>query len=252
MAVSGGLCADAVNDVGVSLMAETKKGLTTGKFTGLSGDALKVIAMVTMFLDHFAYLFVSPYENLYLILRGIGRLAFPLYCFLLVEGFLHTRDYWRYLVRMGLFALLAEIPFDLVLSGMPMDWGYQSVMVTLLIGLAGLGAYRWCVSRQLPIYGILVVVGAVLIGWLTQCDYGPEGVLLVFIFYLFSYSPMKRAVALGVWAVCFGGLEIWAACAVLPIALYNGQRGNSRPWFKWAGYVFYPAHLLLLWLISGM
>ena len=231
-------------------MAEINNRLTAGKFTGMSGDALKVIAMVTMFLDHLAYLFIDPYDDLYPVLRGIGRLAFPLYCFLLVEGFLHTQNYRRYLVRMGLFAVVAEIPFDLVLSGISMDWSHQSVMVTLFIGLAGLGAYRWCVRRQMPIYAIMVVVAAILAGWLTQCDYGPEGVLLIFIFYLFCYDPMKRAVALGIWAVCYGGLEVWAVGAVIPIALYNGQRGKVRAWFKWAGYVFYPAHLFLLWLIS--
>ena len=234
----------------MSSMAETKTGLTTGRFTGLSSDALKGIAMVTMLVDHFAYLFVAPYENLYLILRGIGRLAFPLYCFLLVVGFLHTRDYRRYLIRVAFFALISEVPFDLILSGAPVDWGYQSVMVTLFIGLAGLGAYRWCVNRQLPIYGILVVVASILIGWLTQCDYGAEGILLIFILYLFSFAPMERAIGLGIWAVCFGGLEVWAACAVIPISLYNGQRGNRKRWFKWAGYIFYPVHLLLLWLIS--
>ncbi|MBQ8814723.1 MAG: hypothetical protein IJZ85_09535 [Lachnospiraceae bacterium] len=233
-------------------MAETKSWVTTGKFTGISGDTLKVIAMVTMFIDHFAHVFISPYSDLYLILRGIGRLAFPLYCFLLVEGFLHTKNYNRYVLRMALFALIAEIPFDLALYGVPIYWGYQSVMLTLLIGLIGLGAYRWCVNRQLPIYGILVAVAAILAGWLTRCDYGAEGVLLIFIFYLFSYSPTRRAVGLGVWAVMFGGLEVWGACAVLPIALYSGARGKGGRWFKWFGYAFYPLHLFLLWLVKIM
>ena len=231
-------------------MAETRNMLVTGKFNGLSGDALKGIALVTMFIDHFAYVFVSPYTDLYMILRGIGRLAFPLYCFLLVEGFHHTKNYNRYVLRMAIFALITEIPFDLAFYGVPIYWGYQSVMVTLLLGLLGLGAYRWCVNRQLPIYALLAGVAAVVAGWLTQCDYGAEGVLLIFLFYLFSYSPMRRAVALGVWAVCFGGLEIWAVCAVLPIALYNGKRGNCGTWFKWFHYGFYPAHLFLLWLAS--
>lgn len=229
-----------------------KNGVSTGKIAGLSGDVLKVIAMITMLIDHFAHVFIDPYSDLYLMLRGIGRLAFPLYCFLLVEGFLHTKNYNRYLLRMGLFALIAEVPFDLALYGVAFYWGYQSVMVTLLIGLIGLGAYRWCVNRQMPIYGILVAVAAIIAGWLTQCDYGAEGVLLIFIFYLFSYSPVRRAVALGVWAVMFGGLEVWGACAVLPITLYSGKRGNSGKWFKWFGYAFYPLHLFLLWLVKVM
>lgn len=231
-------------------MTETEKRMTAGKFAGLSGDVLKCIAMVTMLIDHFTHVYLSYTSDIYWILRGIGRLAFPIYCFLLVEGFRHTSDYVQYLVRMGLFALIAEIPFDLALYGVPFYWGYQSVMLTMFIGLAGLGAYRWCVNRQLPIYAMLAAVAAIVTAWLVDCDYGAEGVLLIFLFYLFQYAPVKRAVALGVWCVLFGGLEVWGAFAVIPIALYNGERGNSGRWFKWFGYLFYPVHLFLLWLGS--
>lgn len=222
--------------------------MTTGKIAGLSGDTLKWIAIVTMFIDHFAYVYVNPLSSAYMVLRGIGRLAFPIYCFLLVEGFRHTSNYAHYLVRLTLFALISEIPFDLALYGVPFYWGYQNVMLTMLIGLAGLGAYQWCVNRQMPIYAIMVVIAAMVTAWLIDCDYGAEGVLLIFMFYLFQNSPMKRVVALGFWCVLFGGLEIWGAAAALPLALYNGKRGDCGRWFKWFGYAFYPLHLFLLWL----
>lgn len=232
-------------------MSETKNKVTAGKFPGLSGDALKWIAIVTMLIDHIGLTMLNPYgpDNgvLYTVMRSIGRLAFPLYCFLLVEGFMHTGNYRRYVIRMAVFALISEIPFNLMLSGSVWYPGYQSVMVTLLIGLIGLGAYRWCVNHRYPIYGIMVVISAVVTGWLTQCDYGAEGVLLIFIFYVLQYQPVARAIALGIWCVMMGGLEVWGVVAIIPIMLYNGKRGNSGKWFQYFGYAFYPAHLALLW-----
>ncbi len=218
------------------------------KTRGLDGGALKVIAMVTMFMDHYAHVYVGMGESAYLILRGIGRLAFPIYCFLLVEGFNHTWNYPRYLIRMAAFALLSEIPFDLAIFGWAFYPYYQNVMFTLLIGLAGLGAYRWCVNRKMPIYGILVMIASVVMGWVVKCDYGAEGVLLIFFMYLFQNYPVRRAIALGIWCVMMGSLELFGVFAVLPLAFYNGKRGNSGKGFKYFGYFFYPAHLFILWL----
>lgn len=235
-------------------MSNTENGLKIGKFSGFSGDTLKWIAMVTMLIDHLAITGLNPYgpnyEIIYLVMRGIGRLAFPLYCFLLVEGFNHTKNYRKYVIRMAVFALVSEIPFDVTMFGSLFYWEYQSVMVTLLIGLLGLGAYRWCVNRRYPIYAIMVLIAAVVTGWLTNCDYGAEGVLLIFAFYLLQHEKVTRAVVLAIWCVLMGGLEIYGAFAVIPIALYNGKRGNSGKWFQYFGYAFYPAHLTLLWLLD--
>ena len=85
-------------------------------------------------------------------------------------------------------------------------------------------------------------------GWLVRCDYGAEGVLLIFLFYLLQHYPVGRAVALGIWCVLMGGVEVWGVCAVLPIALYSGERGKGGKAFQYFVYLFYPVHLLLLWL----
>ncbi len=235
-------------------MGVIKGNLSNKGFNGLNADALKWIAIVTMFIDHLALTSLNPYGPnegvLYDTMRTIGRIAFPLYCFLLVEGFKHTGNYRRYVFRVGLFALISEIPFDMAIYGRLFFWEYQSVMVTLLIGLVGLGAYRWCVYSRYPIYGIMVVIAAVLTGWLTNCDYGAEGVLLIFIFYLLQHQPVIRAVCVAVWCVMMGGLEVWGVLALLPIMLYNGQKGGGRKGFKWFGYAFYPAHLFLLWMLN--
>lgn len=119
---------------------------------GFNGNQLKLIAVVSMLVDHMAYLFIgvgmlTPALQageevpalflLYRVLRAIGRMAFPVFCFLLVEGFLHTKSRRRYAIRLGIFSLISEIPFDLLTSGTRLfvDWSSQNVMITLFLGL---------------------------------------------------------------------------------------------------------------------
>ena len=130
---------------------------------GISGSVLKWFAVITMVIDHFGASVLetyvmnvwgrSPLGNLFSdhwnellrvdrILRYIGRPAFPIFCFLLVEGFLHTRDVKKYAMRLGIFALISEIPFDLAVRGKFFDWQYQNVYVTLLLGLLTIWALK--------------------------------------------------------------------------------------------------------------
>ena len=117
---------------------------------GLSGSTLKLIAIITMFIDHIGAVIVErmlyvtgntgsfTYEqmqNLDTILRSIGRIGFPLFCFLLVEGFLHTRNLGKYALRLLVFAVVSELPFNLAFAGQLFFAGYQNVFFTLLIGL---------------------------------------------------------------------------------------------------------------------
>ncbi len=136
---------------------------------GISGSTLKMIAIVTMVIDHIGaavlarLLMVNGLGELdqtntdaimqwlsangalygtYTVMRMIGRVAFPIFCFLLVEGFLHTHDVKKYAMRLGLFALLSEIPFDLAFSSKILEFNYQNVFFTLFIGLLTMIAYR--------------------------------------------------------------------------------------------------------------
>lgn len=115
-----------------------------GAGQGLDGTQLKWIALVTMFIDHTGAAVVerllsetSPawLTALYFALRIIGRLAFPIYCFLLAEGFAHTHSRPKYLARLAVFALVAEVPFDLATQGLVYYPGYQNVFFTLALGL---------------------------------------------------------------------------------------------------------------------
>ena len=127
---------------------------------GLSGSALKMIAIATMLIDHIAATVIirvlkfggyndSLYQ-LYRVMRNIGRIAFPIFCFLLVEGFMHTRDREKYALRLGCFAAISEIPFDLAFNGKILEVGYQNVFFTLLLGLLTMMAYDSVMKQSRP------------------------------------------------------------------------------------------------------
>lgn len=122
----------------------------------MSGTTLKWIAVISMLIDHTAEVLINHnaaltdpiWAQIYVLMRGIGRIAFPIYAFLLVEGFLHTRDVKKYLARMLTFAVVSEIPFDLAVFHTPFYWGYQNVFFTLFLGLLALAiCFTW-----LPIF----------------------------------------------------------------------------------------------------
>lgn len=231
----------------------------------LSGNALKIIAVVSMFLDHIGAAILenqavwaalgadlmSP--ELYndpaltgvmiadLFLRGIGRIAFPIFCFLLVEGFLHTKSLSRYLRRMALFAVVAEVPFDLAFCSTPLDWSYQNVFFTLFLGLLAIAALGRFGDRS--VVGFLLALGCAGVAQLIYADYGAFGVVLIIILYLFRDRRLTRTVV-GCIAVCW---ELTAPLAFLFIEMYNGQRGKRN--LQYFFYLFYPCHILLLYLV---
>lgn len=222
----------------------------------LSGSMLKLLAMILMLIDHVGFVIVSRRPQvtlltvmgrsltLYAFVRFLGRASFPLYAFLLVEGFLHTRDRGRYALRLGVCALMSEMPFDLAFYGKYMDWAHQNIFITLLLGFLGLwalDALRGKGWKQFLCLGALFLLAI-----LSHCDYGVKGFGLVLLLYLLRAWPIPRAI------VGSGYLSTtWqAGLAFVPIAFYNGKRGFVRgPGLQFAFYLFYPVHLLVLfWL----
>lgn len=239
----------------------------------MSTFVLKLIACVTMFIDHYTAVFIPQTLRMvkifgvrrqfpvrYLTGRMIGRIAFPIYCFLLVEGFFHTRDRRKYMARMAIFALISELPFDLVFQvkgeqiRIEKLMEHQNVMVTLLLGLILMYVYEWIKMKYFtqPLIfntlGVFAIVGIGMAASLLKTDYGMGGVLLIMVFYLFrGKKPWLFAGTTVVMAFFIGRIELVGLVAFLPIFLYNGKRG---PNVKYAFYAFYPAHLLLLWLFA--
>lgn len=236
---------------------------------GLTGCRLKQIALVTMLIDHVGAVLIarwyalSPEEwiyALYAAARCVGRIAFPIFCFLLVEGFLHTRSPGKYALRLGLFALLSEIPFDLAVWGAVSLWdNSQNVYFTLLLGLAAIWSGQRLAERTglpLPLTegGTVLLLGGG--AELFQTDYGFFGVLLIAALFLGrkrEEEDNRLPQWLGAGAIlcyCWSNdnwVELLAVFGLLLTASYNGARGRGGKWFF---YWFYPAHLGLLALLN--
>lgn len=221
---------------------------------GLSQEGLKLIACVTMLIDHIGAV-LMPYN---LVLRMIGRIAFPIYCFLLAEGAHYTKNPRRYVLRLGIGAVLSELPFDFAFSGQ-VDWLSQSVMVTLLLGVLAL----LCMKKIHGLFGkLLVLLPFVVCGELLCTDYGGAGVLLIAVFALTRGKPwwqtllgvlavlyITPSVAIYLWGIPVP-IELLGALAMVPIACYSGRKSTSGKGVQWAFYLFYPVHLTVLCLLK--
>ena len=221
----------------------------------LDGTALKLIAMLSMVVDHVGDLFFPGL----LWMRMVGRLAMPLFSFCIAEGWAHTRDKRRYLLRMGLFALISEVPFDLAFEG-AVGFGHQNIMLSFFLALLALRLFdrlrgeadaetgRFPPGRTL--LGLLAVGAAAALALLLRADYSLFAVLGVFLFYVFrSAHPLLRS-GVGVAFLALTrtmGFYRATGLSFLPLALYNGRRGRG---LKWLFYVFYPGHLLLLYFLK--
>ena len=207
----------------------------------LSGFQLKCIAILSMALDHTgAVLF--PQE---IWLRCAGRLAFPIFCFLIVEGFVHTHDVYRYMARLGVFALISEIPYDLAFRGVCLEFAYQNVFFTLLIGIAMMKLLS--VTRLWPEKAAILIL-AMWLAVVLRTDYNFRGILLIFILYVFREQKFLAAAAGSLWNLLYTGtIQRYGVFSAVPMLLYNGKPGRRMKYFF---YIFYPAHLLILYGIS--
>lgn len=233
------------------------------KQPGISGYWLKLIAVISMLIDHTSAVILEQIpglENPAFFMRIIGRLAFPIYCFLLIEGFYHTRSRAKYAGRLFLFALISEVPFDLAFSSRVWDFSSNNVFFTLLFGLLMIWGIDKIRQKFVPeMYGtkaaairtiliVLVVVAGGFLALLLRTDYDLSGILTIFAIYMF-YPKKVKGVGIGVLALTMLSSIIEAAAFLdmIPIYFYNGTRGKQMKYFF---YIFYPAHLLLLALIA--
>lgn len=239
-------------------------------FRGVSSLTLHIFAMACMLCDHLWATLLGQYR----LLTMVGRLAFPVFAFLLVEGFFHTRDLKKYLLRLLVFALLSEVPFNLLYSGVVFYPFHQNVLWTFLIGLLGIAAVdRVRKEEKLWLTAIVCIAAIVLsfvLGLVTMVDYYGYGVLTVWVFYLFRGRKWWQLLgqALGLfWINCMllKGLVFpvtvlgWsfelpqqglAMLSLLPIWLYRGRQGPHNKFLQYGCYAFYPVHLLVLGLLD--
>lgn len=215
------------------------------KAAGMNGFILKMIAVVTMLIDHIGAV-LYPGDMIW---RYIGRIAFPIFVFLLTEGFAHTKDAKKYGMRLFVFALISEIPFDLAIHGTVLEFSGQNVFFTLWIGLLMLMILEHF-RGKIPLQ-VLTAVLCMLAAYLLRTDYDYKGILLILVFWLFRGQPVRRLIGFAaVVLLLFEPIEYFALLAYIPILLYNGKRGLP---LKYLFYIFYPAHLSCLYflLVSG-
>lgn len=247
---------------------------------------LKVIAIVSMLIDHFAYipfasilstsysahtytgmkqsflLWISQHEQILWkmneVMHWIGRLAFPLFCFLLVQGFMHTKNKTKYAFRLGLFALLSEIPYDMAFNGCIFSLKNNNVFFTLFTGFMMIWAIsiekkRYETKQNTVLYFgciiALVTMASFLVTFVFDSSYGTSGILTILIIYLMKDQPVLALVCstIVLSLLNFSFVELFAIPSALLVAMYNGKRGKGIKYFF---YVFYPAHLLIFALLA--
>lgn len=221
-------------------------------YSCLPQEGLKLIAAITMLVDHVGAIFFPQLK----ILRIIGRLSFPIYCFLLAEGARYTQNPVRYGLRLLIGALLAELPYDFAFYG-GITWQHQSVMFTLFLGFA-MTVLMKRVGKVLPVF--LCAAAAELL----NTDYGGLGVVLIWLFCIRDLLPGKYVLLPIAMAVIFCRMptshfsvfgfslptQLLGIFSLVPILLYSGEKHSHSRLLQWGFYLFYPAHLLLLYLIQ--
>ncbi|MGF6905657.1 TraX family protein [Fusobacterium sp. PH5-44] len=265
---------------------------------GMTGFSIKIIATFVMFIDHITastfnmwipFLYRNNFsleemEILRVSLRSIGRLSFPVFCFLVVEGFVHTKNIKRYILSMLIFGVISEVPFDMAIFNTIIYWGHQNVYFTLSLGLITLSGIK--------LYGknfgikLCIALGIAIMASLLKTDYGFYGVLLIVVLYIYrenrwkkyllssvvlimSYSSdilitmikyiltsanIKESLPLVInyiiesvpWGTYFAYIT-FSIFTFIIMELYNGKKGKNIN--KYLFYGFYPIHLLLLGIL---
>ncbi len=237
-------------------------------FGGLTSNMLRTIAVLLMLSDHIWATAMSFGDWM----TYIGRMAFPIFAFQIAEGFVHTKNFKKYALRLLGFAIVTEIPFNFFYSSRFFNPYHQNVLFTLLLGLLaikvidGIKKDRSGKNIALSVLYLLLILLASVIGFV---DYGHLGMLTVVMFYLmrdFPFAWLGQLVGMILLNITFfEGLvfpveilgktfEIpsqgFAVFALIPIWLYGGRKGKSSKALQYGFYAFYPVHMIVLYLIK--
>ena len=226
----------------------------------MSSFALHIIAMIFMLCDHM-WATILDYEWL----TCIGRIAFPIFAFLITEGYIHTSNINKYIKRMMIFAIITEIPFNLMVSASPIYPFHQNVLWTFVISLLTLKYLNFDNVKN-SFKSILIILLAIIIATVTMCDYFGAGVMMVVGFYIFRKSKfLQLLMMIYVNMILIQGYSYpidiagytyyfpqqgFAVLSLIFIWLYNGKQGYHAKWFKIFCYAFYPLHMLILYILT--
>lgn len=223
----------------------------------LSSFVLKIIAIISMTYDHTIKILPGlsklPFE-----FWIPGRIAFPIFCFLLVEGIMHTKNIKKYAISIGILAIISEFVYDFVFYNKILDFSCQNVLFELLLGLLVVWLYKVLKEKQKGEFIIFPLLFAIMLSVALKLDYGMGGILCIFLFYvgydkkgLSKYLIYFFAIlmtATNISSPMVMTLQFCSLIALLPISLYNGKRGYR--FNKYVFYAFYPLHLIVLYAIK--
>ena len=241
----------------------------------MSAFFLKLIAVTTMFIDHLGVALrlsglLSGAGTVYKVMRIVGRIAFPIYGLMVAEGVIYTRSRPRYFLRLLMFAILSELPFDLALRGRLAVWDHQNVYFTLMLGMIIMSVIAWGSRlpgwKKIPGLGLAAVLAAGFAyasrKWL-HLDYQAAGIVMLTVIgiLVMPLEELRSRIPWENFLRCFfvaaaviamtpltSSSEYYALLALIPIYFYNGKKGYTSEVIKYAFYAFYPLHLLILWL----
>lgn len=232
--------------------------------------ALKIIAILAMTIDHVGSVIGTDIylgsltlsglipENIYWILRSIGRLAFPIYCYLIAEGFFYTRNVFKYGARLLAFAVISQIPFSLASQKELISFKHLNVFFTLTLGLICVAVADKCIEKAKASHGntsaiSTLIAGAVFILIIMSLadalgtDYGSLGIIIILTFYFFRDKYIYQFVIIGCATnIMLPGIQMLSLFSLIPIFLHNRRKGPSLKYFF---YIYYPLHLLVLYSI---
>lgn len=232
------------------------------KQKGLNGSQLKLLAMVFMFIDHAAFILMRvPVETIayrdyvYILMRAVGRIAFPIFGFLIAEGIIHTRNIKKYIGRLVLLSVISELPYDLYFNVAPENWqDSYNIFFTLILGACCLAFMKTVLDANLNKYIEFVFMVIIPLTFACMCNamnfqYGGNGIAMMVIYYMFRRLNIKEpwpSILATAVLVPLGIIQIFSLPVALFLVRYNGQRGNMN---KWIGYFFYPVHILILLIV---
>ena len=218
----------------------------------MTSFALKIIAIICMISDHVGY----SIFNKVTFFNYIGKISFPIFAFLISEGYLHTKNLKNYLIRLTIFAFLSQIPFMLFFSTFNINGLNLNIFFTLLLGLISITIYE---KTDRSFIGIITFLLLAILAQIANCDYGFFGVCLIFLFYTLKNNKLKMNISIllitvirysllffkssNITYIYFG---IFSCISLIFINLYNNKKGKNIKYFF---YIFYPLHLLILYLL---
>ena len=235
----------------------------------MNGFQLKCLALILMIIDHIhQYIPYTP-----IAFNWIGRIVAPIFFYLMVEGFRKTSNRSKYILRMWIAGVVMGMGSEAVMLLFPGGSTpiVNNIFISLGCGLLLLQSWEWAKSSKYAVWPPLLMLFAIVVGYLSEASY--LGIAMTIIFYALRHKPAQMAyayiftmllltVGLNVIYLGFEMLSVhhlfythyqWMMIgAVIPILLYNGQRGYHAAWAKYMFYIAYPVHIWLLYLISRL